>query len=581
MSGPYAYTPYIWPSVLTVLLLVALSIYAWRRRSVPGALPFAIAGLFDALWMAGYTLVLAATDAAAKIFWLKFGVVWQAFGATAVTCFLLEYAWPGRWLTRRNLALLSIPPLLIMGLILTNDLHHLMWRGFVVDGLGVTTLVGPAGWIAVAYGVGLVLVNLVVFAWLFVRSPQHRWPVALMLTGQIAGRVAYVAHVGEAIQSELLLNVLGVAFLFVIYALALFGFRMFDPIAMARQMFIEQLHTGMLVLDPQGRVISLNAGAGRILGRPVGELKGRRMSDLLPAYPDRPLDGTEQTEIELCLPEAHSRKGDGVGAGPAVRHYALAITPLQDWRGLEVGRLLLLRDVTAQKQAQARLVEQQRVMATLEERERLARELHDSAGQMLGYVSMQAQAIRKWVQEGQAAEAEAQLTRLADAAQEAHADIRESIFSLKGGPAHEWSFLATLRQHLDSFQDHYGIRTELTIPAGLTDQTFEPVITVQLLRVIQEAMTNARKHGRARCVRVVFERADSHARILVADDGRGFDPGHLAADEGDHLGLAFMRERMAQVNGCMTIESRPGEGTEVVFEVPIVDSGQWAVNSEQ
>ena len=284
MTGPYQYTPAIWPSVLTVLLLVALSVYAWRRRSVPGALPFAIAGLLDALWMAGYTLVIAAIDAAAKIFWLNFGSVWQAFGATAVTCFLLEYAWPGRWLTRRNLARLSIPPLLIMGLILTNDLHHLMWRGFVVDGLGVTTLVGPAGWVAVAYGVGLVLVNLVVFVWLFLRSPQHRWPVVLMVTGQIAVRVAFVAHVGEAIQSELLLNVLGVAFLFVMYAFALFGFRLFDPIAMARQRVIEQLHSGMLVLDPQGRVISLNPGAQAILDLPDKSIRGRLIRELVPSY---------------------------------------------------------------------------------------------------------------------------------------------------------------------------------------------------------------------------------------------------------------------------------------------------------
>src|SRR5512136_3226513 len=167
MSWPYAYTPAIWSSVFTVLLLVALSIYAWRRRSVPGALPFAIAGLFDALWMAGYTLVIAATDAAAKIFWLKFGGVWQAFGATAVTCFLLEYAWPGRWLTRRNLAWLSIPCLLNIGMILTNSLHHLAWQGFALDGEGIP-LDGPGNWAFLVYAYGLSLVNLVVLVWLFI-----------------------------------------------------------------------------------------------------------------------------------------------------------------------------------------------------------------------------------------------------------------------------------------------------------------------------------------------------------------------------------------------------------------------------
>ena len=149
-----------------------------------------------------------------------------------------------------------------------------------------------------------------------------------------------------------------------------------------------------------------------------------------------------------------------------------------------------------------------------------------------------------------------------------------AILDLKAGSEQATSFLAVLQQHLDSFQDHYGIRTELTIPAGMTEHVFEPSAGVQLLRVIQEAMTNARKHGRARCVRVVFEREDSQARIMVADDGRGFDPDQLSTGEGDHLGLAFMRERMAQIGGCLTIQSQPGAGTQVVFQVPIVNNEQ-------
>jgi PAS domain S-box-containing protein len=568
MTGPYHYTPAIWPSVLTVLLLVALSVYAWRRRSVPGALPFAVAALFDALWMAGYTLVIAAIDAAAKIFWLNFGSVWQAFGATAVTCFLLEYAWPGRWLTRRNLALLSILPLLIMGLILTNDLHHLMWRGFVVDGLGGTSLVGPAGWVAVAYGVGLVLVNLVVFAWLFVRSPQHRWPAVIMLTGQIAVRVAYVAHVGDAIQSDLPLNVLGVAFLFVMYAFALFGFRIFDPTAMARQRVIEQLHAGMLVLDPQGRVLSLNPGAGRILGRPAGDLKGQRIGDLLPAYPDRPLDETEQTEIELCLPEAHLRNDDAAGAGPAVRHYILAISPLQDWRGLEVGRLLLLRDVTAQKQAQVQILEQQRALAMLHERESLARELHDDLGQVLGYVKMQAQAARDRLAQGQAAAADLDLAQLVAVAHEAHTDVREYILGARSGTGAEAGLVPALRRYLAQFGEAYKIQAELIVSPEWTGSVLEPTVRAQVLRIVQEALTNARKHARAQCLQVSLGLEGGLARIVVHDDGVGFDPA-LPATAHDKYGLRFMRERAEEVGGSVEIRSAPGQGTQVVVQVPV------------
>ncbi len=143
MTWSYAYTPAIWPSVCTVLLLLALTAYSWRRRSVPGALPFTIYCLLAVPMLIFKIIAYLAVDFETKVFWFKFeNPLWLPV-ATAMTCFVLEYAWPGRWLTRRNLALLSILPLLIMGLILTGDLHHLLWRGRVVDGLGVTMLVGP------------------------------------------------------------------------------------------------------------------------------------------------------------------------------------------------------------------------------------------------------------------------------------------------------------------------------------------------------------------------------------------------------------------------------------------------------
>lgn len=102
MNFSYAYTPQIWFPALTAVLLFALAAYTFRRRSVPGALPFTFALLFAALWMAGTSLEIAALDAPAKIFWLKYQVALMLFSVTPVTCFLLEYAWPGRWLTRRN-----------------------------------------------------------------------------------------------------------------------------------------------------------------------------------------------------------------------------------------------------------------------------------------------------------------------------------------------------------------------------------------------------------------------------------------------------------------------------------------------
>ena len=106
MSLHYAYTPQIWPPFLMVVLMIALAVFSHRRRSAPGARQLMIACLFAAAWAASLLMNYAAVDMATKIFWLKVQAIVQLPIIIAITCFILEYAWPRRWLTRRNLALL-------------------------------------------------------------------------------------------------------------------------------------------------------------------------------------------------------------------------------------------------------------------------------------------------------------------------------------------------------------------------------------------------------------------------------------------------------------------------------------------
>jgi hypothetical protein len=101
MRQAYALTPQIWLSLTAVIFLLALTLQAWRHRQVAGAIPFAIACLFATFWAAGSVLEYAALELATKIFWFKFQTFFQLSSTTAATCFVLEYAWPGRWLTRR------------------------------------------------------------------------------------------------------------------------------------------------------------------------------------------------------------------------------------------------------------------------------------------------------------------------------------------------------------------------------------------------------------------------------------------------------------------------------------------------
>jgi signal transduction histidine kinase len=563
MSGSYAYTPAIWPLLLTAGLLAALAVFAWRRRAVPGARPFAAGCLFALIWVAGAAAESMAVEPAAKVAWFKFQAVWQLPTITAVTCFILEYANPGRWLTRHTLILLAIPPLLELALVLTNDLHHWHWLGFSV-GATVVPQRGPVLWVLFAYAWGLMLVNLAAFVWLFVRSPQHRWPVVLMVIGQITARSlsALEAAVGQAALGwdpwlPSFVIPLGM------YAIALFGFRVFDPLPAAGRTAIEQMREGMVVFDSGWRALSLNPAAEAILGVPAASARGKPWAELLPSCPGAEQSlgcGTMPVEVSL---------GDDEAPGAEARRYTVTLTPLVDHRALTMGHLLLLHDVTEQRRAQAQILEQQRALAMLHERESLARELHDSIGQVLGYASLKMGATRKLMADGRLARADEQLAHLESTMADAHADVREYILNLRTAPAEGSSFLSALQHYMAGFRQNYDIRADLSVDAGVGDDLLAPEAQMQVLRIIQEAFSNVRKHADADCVRVTFERGDGLVRVRIQDNGQGFDPQRAAGAEDGHFGLRFMRERAEQVGGTLRVDSTPGQGTRVTVEVAV------------
>ncbi len=560
MTWKYAYTPQIWPPFLTVLLLIALGVYCLRKRSVSGALAFANGCLFATLWSIGSLLEFTAVDPATKIFWVKFQAVWQLPTVTALTCFILEYAWPGRWLTRRNLLLFSIGPLLVILVIATNNLHHLFWTGFEVNE-SVLPLRGPAAFFFIIYAYGFLgTINLIVFAWLFVHSPQHHWPVVIMYVGLTGALSIYILEKTYIVRFELPLDVLGLGFMFLIYTIALFGFRIFDPIPLARRTVIDQMGEGMIVLDNQGQVATSNPAAAAILRKPDKQLVNYPIRDLLNGYTSIGSDSIDAkaNQLEICL-----------GKGPEKRYYLVERSLLQDFRGLEIGQLVLLHEITGQKQAQEQLLEQQRALAMFSEREKLARELHDGIGQVLGYAKVQAQEARDLLAQDQIAAADKDLEKLITVTQEAHTEVREYILGAKITDSDQPGFLPMLQRYLQRFSEHNTLRTELIAPQIGTDFALEPTVEAQLLRIIQEALTSVRKYAQAQCVLVQIHLNGEHAQVIIKGDGVGFGSMFLANEDGQKYSLAFMRERAEEVGGSVEIKSAPGQGTQVVVEVPL------------
>ena len=184
---------------------------------------------------------------------------------------------------------------------------------------------------------------------------------------------------------------------------------------------------------------------------------GRTIQHLLPALPDlcaRLMDADhsfDTTEISL-------------GAGTDAHTYTVDLSTLRDFRGLVIGRLLMLHDLTEQRRAEARLVDQQRTLAVLQERERLARELHDSLGQVLAAAHLQANSARLLLGQGQLAQADECLGRLADTTLAAETDVRDYLLGLKSVTSADRPFFPTLREYLRHFTRQYGLPVNLVVP---------------------------------------------------------------------------------------------------------------------
>ena len=210
------------------------------------------------------------------------------------------------------------------------------------------------------------------------------------------------------------------------------------------------------------------------------------------------------------------------------------------------------------------------------ERLRIAREMHDGLAQVLGYVNTKAQATQELLRQGQFDRASAQLGQFAEAARAAYADVREQILGLRTTLGDGRRLAAALGDYLARWQEQSGVPAELAIDApDEALRALPPSTEVQLLRIVQEALSNTRKHAAARRATVGMTAEGAGLVVSVADDGVGFDPAALGPAAFPGVGLASMRERAVAIGGDLAVETVPGGGTTIAVRVAL---GRWAAN---
>ncbi len=373
---------YVLLSFFSVAVLLVLAAYAFGRRRTQGAMAFGFLMVAACEWKLTYGLGLIFRDLQTKLFLHNLEYLGVAVVSVAWLVFTLQYTGLQKWLSWRKSVLLGALPLLTMFLVWTNGAHGLVWasRKIVRSGPFATISMdhGPWFWVFAAYSYLLVLLGtLLLVAQLLRSSPAYRKQTAAVLLGVVvlwAGNAAYLLQLGP--DSYLNPTLLSFPLTGLLFAWSLFRFRLLDVVPVSRDILIERIGDGVIVLDELDRVVDFNRAAERILGRRAPKLLWHPVVEVLPgllpeffAAPGSsvPLEGTAGEEArtkEFRSIEEYAEEFDlkslevKIGEGEGARYYERTLSTLDSRDVWPKGYLILLRDVTERRWLERRLEHQ-------------------------------------------------------------------------------------------------------------------------------------------------------------------------------------------------------------------------------
>ncbi|MEJ2150893.1 MAG: histidine kinase N-terminal 7TM domain-containing protein, partial [Chloroflexota bacterium] len=341
------FTPLVVPMLLAAGLSGFLAYYQWKRGPEIGMASFVTLMIGAAIWTATSALELASPTLQAKFIITVVSYLGVTMATAAWFTFTLEYTGQEKLLTPRYIAFLAVEPVLAITMAATNPLHHLFWRSFELSSEGALAVVhGPAFWGHVAYSYLLMLAGAALLIREFIVSPQHyRGQVIALLLAAAAPWAANFLYISQLSPiPNLDLTPFGFTFTGVFLSWNMIHYRLLDVIPIARHTVIQSMGDAMFVLDTRDRILDANPAALHLLEyTPTKKLFGQPMEQVLPPWAEIAKAGHPPGEAD------HEFKLEAEGEARDIRMH---VSPVHNRRGEVRGRVLLLRDITSQKQAE-------------------------------------------------------------------------------------------------------------------------------------------------------------------------------------------------------------------------------------
>jgi PAS domain S-box-containing protein len=342
-------TPPVVIMLFAGVIALGTALYSWQRRNSPGGIILVLLMAATTEWAFTSAAEFAVISANAKITCAKLEYIGIVGVPVLWFLFVAQYTQRTRWATRSRMGLLMIIPILILGLVFTNEWHKLIWPTITPasaeSGAWLIYAHGIGFWVNAAYSYLLILSGTVWLLLLAFRSHQlYRRQVAVLVAGVVipwTGNVIYLFNLNP--WTGLDLTPFAFAITGLLFSWGLFSYRMLDLTPVASEALIKRMSDGIMVLTKENLLVDINPSASRMIGRDPTELIGKPIEDVIGEWRDlveRFID-TLETQVELTFPNG--------------QWIDLRISPLYDRRKQLNGRLIVLQDITRRKQVEGEL----------------------------------------------------------------------------------------------------------------------------------------------------------------------------------------------------------------------------------
>jgi PAS domain S-box-containing protein len=337
----------------------------------------------------------------------------------------------------------------------------------------------------------------------------------------------------------------------------------------AYRMLVEAMSEGAATLSRNGAVLYCNRRFAELIRRPPGKIVGTAVQSMVAE--------TERGRFESLLAEAQKAVAKGEfnlrrTDGSVVPAY-LSLNQFRGNKGQALG--MVITDLSEQKRRQAaeikqaeaahRLLLERTLSAQEEERRRIARELHDEAGQLLTALLV---GLRTLADARKLADVKAQGQRLREITTQAIDEVGRLARGLHPTVLDDHGLGVALSRYVAEYTRTHNIAVNLKLNE-LVARDLPSAIQITLYRILQEALTNVARHSGAKAVSIRFARMASALEVAVIDDGCGFDAEAVAVSS-QRLGIQSMRERAAMLGGTVRFSSQ-GKGTKLLVQVPLAN----------